>query len=411
MRPLATLTLAIAVAALAAFAGTARAQTCTSAPVEANIEPGLYSIRLQNGRSLDEDYGQWEPGTKVHGWDFHGGPNQLWAITKTADGGYMVRSAATAKALDITWRCHLETGCAAISWPSNAGASQVFRIRAVQGGHQLLLRSANKQLGLADGGTRNGNLAQLGEVGCGAHQLWKLDRLGRIAELKPPYDIKLGLVLNNYTPRRNQFDGSGERAFYRPNSSWLELKAFGQSLGRTSFDLPVQEIGPDRMWKVYVNDLAYNRSLARKLPASGRSGTLAFSLAFEEAGTEIISDCYNNFNCAAAGKPSFDLSAITLSILLTPRFDSARNTFSYDARTEFKANVSEQSICINNAFAFLCDLFFPDRASFIRAAVEEMANRRVNDASLRTPFELLLNSAAAGLRRMTVGSAGEVLFY
>ncbi len=402
--------LAIVFSTFVFAASAVHAQACSAAATEATLEPGLYTIRLQNGRALDEDYGKWEPGTTVQGWDFHGGSNQLWVITK-AVGGYLIRSAATAKALDITWRCHLEEGCAAITWPTNSGATQVFRIRSVQGAHQLVLRSANKQLGLAAGGAANGNIARLGALGCGSHQLWKLQRVGRVAEMRPPYDVKLGLVLNNYTSRRNQYDGSGERAFYHPNSSWIELKAFGRSLGRSNFDIPVREIGPDSMWKVYVNDLAYNRNVSAKLPVAGDKGALVFKLAFEEAGTEILSDCYNNFNCAAAGKPKFDLSAITLSIFLSPRFDQARNSFGYEARTEFKANISESSICVNNAFAFLCDLFFPDRASYIRAAVEDMATRRMNDPSLKTLFEALLNSSAGGLRRATVGAAGEVIFY
>ena len=375
---------------------------CSATP--ANLTAGVYTLRLSNGKSLDaEGWGSFVNGTPVQGWDFHGGPNQRWLITPAGEGRYLVRSAAVAKAIDAAFGW-------LITWRTNRGAGQLWRIEAARGMHRLRLAEGGRQLGLSGDIRVNGARARTDTPGCGAHQLWRLTRVSDYREVGRAEGIgrlmSIAVRLNNYTPIRNQFDGSGERAYFKPNDSSVAFQ-FGARRVAFPVPLPVLEVGPDRMFKTYVNDWNSNWTTI-----AGESGRLRFGVGFEDTGVEIITNCYNNFNCHV-GEPRFDFRNTVLNVFVRPRFDAAAGRFTFDAETRFSTDIAESGPCVNNFWAFLCDAFAPNRQSQVRDSLVRTVDANLTQGVGRAGLELVLNELARGtsLRNVTVGDDAELIFF
>jgi len=219
--------------------------------------------------------------------------------------------------------------------------------------------------------------------------------------------MSIGVRLNNYTPVLHQFDGSGERAYFKPNDSNVTFNFGSSRYGPFPISLPVLEVGPDRMFKTYVNDWNSNRTVV-----TGESGRLKLTVGFEDADVEIITNCYNNFNCFV-GEPRFDFRNTSMDVFIRPRFDAVAGRFTFDAETRFSTDISESGPCVNNFWAFLCNAFAPDRESLIRTKLVQTVNTNLAGGVGRAGLELVLNDLAGGtsLRSVTVGDDGELIFF
>lgn len=388
---------------------------CSATP--ATIEDGIYSIRLGNGKSLDASGGgTFNENAAVIAWDHHGGPNQRWLITTISTGRYLMRNASNAMAARANPLCAASANCMVGTTRATRGAEQQWIIEANSTGrYRIRDARTGKQLGIAGDIAANGGAAQTSATqGCSVHQLFDLTRLGAYRELSREDGIgrlmAINLRLNNFTPRQHEFDRSGERAFFRPNDSNLSFQVGGTTHGPFGIDIPVLELGPDRMFKTYINDWNTNTTTL----STDRRGAIIARVGFESDGVEIITNCYNNANCHV-GEPRFDLRDAVVTVNLRPRFDTPSNRFTFDATTDFTFAMSESGPCINNFWAFICDLALPDRASLLRTNVINQLNHNLtNPGSIgRIGLELVLNGYAGdgGFRNVTVGPNGELIFF
>ena len=164
------------------------------------------------------------------------------------------------------------------------------------------------------------------------------------------------------------------------------------------------------MYKIYINDWNSNSTTID----SDRNGAIKVSVGFEDDGVEIITNCYNNFNCHL-GEPRFDLSNSRVDVTIRPRFDEASSRFTFDAATAFNFEMAESGPCVDNVWAFICDWQLPDRESLLRAEVIKAFNKDLTDEDSRgrVMLETMLNSYAgnSGLRNVTVGPSGELIFF
>jgi hypothetical protein len=389
---------------------------CAATP--ATLADGLYSIRLGNGKSLDaSNGGTFTENAAVIGWDHNGNPNQRWLITSVSPGRYLLRNASNAMAARANPLCAARNNCMVGTTRATRGAEQQWIIEQISGGSSYRIRDARtgKQLQISGDIAANGGAAEVSPTqGCGAHQTFNIAPIGAYRELSREDGIgrlmAINLRLNTYTPTRNQFDPSGERAYFRPNDSNLSFQVGDTTHGPFPIDIPVLELGPDRMYKTYVND--WNTTATRL--STDRRGAIIAQVNFEDAGVEIITNCHNNLNCHM-GEPRFDLRDAVVTVTLRPRFDAPTNRFTFDAATDFRFAMSESGPCINNFWAFICDLALPDRASLLRTNVIDQLNYNLTEPGSigRIGLELVLNGYAGdgGFRNVTVGPNGELIFY
>ncbi|MDX2068421.1 MAG: hypothetical protein SFV55_08340 [Haliscomenobacter sp.] len=206
-----------------------------------------------------------------------------------------------------------------------------------------------------------------------------------------------GIRINNFTPRRHEFDPSGERAFWKPNDCFFRVD-FGGTHYRLPFSLDMVAGGPDNRCKAYINEWNSSRTTVNT-----RGGRLIMSFNFESAETELITDCYNNACCEGnpfcpgAGCPDFELNSAWVEMQLLPILSGGR--LRYSSEVIFKVDVRElgPDPCTNNFWAFLCDWgLIPrvgDRQNQIRRAIESNLRTKMDDPGLKAAIELALNNA------------------
>jgi hypothetical protein len=386
--------------------------SCVGTPT--TLADGVYTLRLQNGKSLDSiDGGSFTDGAAVQAWDFASSPNQRWIVTATDPGHFILRSAATAKSVSTGLLCGARAGCTIMTMRSLRAGNQVWYAEQTSPGLlRIRLASGGMQLTIGGDFGANGARAATGAVGCGASQLFRAERIGDYREVSRADGLgrlmSIDVHLNNYTPIAHQFDASGEHAYFRPHAANVGFAFGGRTFGPFQIDLPVIEVGPDRMYKVYVNDW---NSRSTTLNSDGH-GHIRAVVNFEDDGVEVITNCYNNFNCFV-GEPRFDMTNSRVTVVIQPRFDAGAGGFTFDATTAFDATISETGPCVNNFFAFICDLAVPDRAGILRDSVVNAINNNLTGGVGRAGLEGVLNSLAGGgsFHNVTVGDGGELIFY
>ncbi len=178
--------------------------------------------------------------------------------------------------------------------------------------------------------------------------------------------------LNNYTPIPNQYF-QNERQFLKPDDSYFKLNFNGYPF-RYPIPIDVMEVGPDNMFKLYVND--WNSNTITAVPENRR---IRVTLTMEDDGVEILGNCYNNFSCGFTSPPQFNYYNSKIDIYLTLK--PVNGHLSYDAEAIFTANVSESGPCVDNVFAFLCP---SNRASIIKSKLETKLNDILNEVTVKT---------------------------
>lgn len=190
------------------------------------------------------------------------------------------------------------------------------------------------------------------------------------------------LHLNNFTPTKYQYETDDNYAYENPTSSSLTIPSM--STVPWTFDSPVTRQDP---YSIYINDV--NSS---GFTTDAYNGDAYVTVAFESDGTEILGDCVNNIVCVC-GSPRLDLSNTTAVIPLT--FSPKDGAVIINAGdVSFTASIAETGPCVNNACAFLCDIFEPNRKSDMQTAIETFIEDFVdnNSALISGPFTQYLKT-------------------
>ncbi|MBX2845469.1 MAG: hypothetical protein KTR13_04570 [Saprospiraceae bacterium] len=203
--------------------------------------------------------------------------------------------------------------------------------------------------------------------------------------------------INNYTPNQNEFNATGERAFLLPGDSFFRMRAAGRDI-RMAFNIDMIEGGPDNRCKAYIND--WNTNSASSAVDGGRLRVL---MSFENAGIELVTNCYNNACCEGnpfcpgAGCPDYELNNAAIDLFLTPVMRG--NRLSYTSEVNFRADVGElgDDPCTDNFWAFLCDWdLVPrrgERQNMIRNAIQTEVRNQLDAPAIRAIVEGALAAA------------------
>ncbi len=178
------------------------------------------------------------------------------------------------------------------------------------------------------------------------------------------------LHLNNYTPRKHEFESDDNYAYENPKSSSLAIPSLGSV--PVAFDVPVTRQDP---YSIYVNDI--NSS---SFGTDAYNGEAYITIAFESDGVEIMGDCVNNIICIC-GSPQIDLDnpSVVIPLDFQPSSDGSLKITS--GNVAFTATASESGPCVNNACSFLCDVFAPNRNTDMQTAIEKFIGDYVDNNS------------------------------
>lgn len=155
------------------------------------------------------------------------------------------------------------------------------------------------------------------------------------------YRYREGDECDGRQPENSNFCRDAEFQFKHPCGSEIDFV-----IGQKVFDLMVPRVGPNSMYKVYVNNINSSR-----ISADASDQHLVIGVDFESNGTEIKLNCYNNAGCV--GDPAFELNDMHIDIKLKLTAEDDKITYN-DVEIELSADFENSGMCRDNAFAFLC---------------------------------------------------------
>ncbi|MFE3379959.1 RICIN domain-containing protein [Streptomyces anulatus] len=114
---------------------------------------GVYRISA-SGQAVDVPANSTVQGERLHGWKWHGGNNQRWAVTRNADGTHTLRNVNSGLCADVRDNS-TQARAPIIQWPCSGAANQRWTATWKNGGYTLAAKSSGLLLTLAspaDGG-------------------------------------------------------------------------------------------------------------------------------------------------------------------------------------------------------------------------------------------------------------------
>lgn len=361
----------------------------------ANLPNGIYRIRpAASSKYLDVANSDiTTPGARFQLWDYLGGLNQHFLIESTSNPNtYQVRLSASRRALQAT-PATMNTNGGAITLGNSTGAAhQRWRIQPIPGSNRYTIRLAANGKSLdagADTLGRNGGIVQIYDFNDRFNQQWVIEPVPGLRVIpRTTWQPRLQTLfnqtsvrLNNYTPNRNEFDRSSERAYFRPNDSFFRTVMGGREF-RLPISIPVMRRDPS---SIYVVDLNTNRIGSSFVGAANGydSGKLRINLGFESEGREFWTNCINNAGCFAIGDRSVEMNGARFRIDLEPMPASGGGiTYRNNVDASLNADIAVSG-CRDDLFAFLCDIFAPNAGGQIQRNVETTVESFFNSGTLR----------------------------
>jgi hypothetical protein len=372
--------------------------------VIAQVTSGDYIIKsaLDANKNLDIMWGRDENGNGLHLWDATNGDAQQFFIKATNEAGFFNILTKWGRAIDVAgFNRNLEAKVVTYdSYPQSD--NQKWQFIDAGNGYYYIKSKLGTYLDVQNANSAAGTIIWMYSFNGSNAQKWRLDspKVIQRARWYLPMQGVLQMAsvrINNFTPNRNQFNGSGERAFLKPNDSYFLMNVNGSPF-KMPFNLDMVEGGPDNRCKAYINDWNSNKTSVFVFKER-----LGIRINFESENTELITDCFNNGCCEGnpfcpgAGCPDFELNSAQIDIRINPKL--AQGRISYDSEIEFKVNVQENGNdpCTGNFWAFLCDWgLIPrqgDRQNRIRQAIETNLKNQLEHPTIRLVIEAALSKA------------------
>lgn len=194
--------------------------------------------------------------------------------------------------------------------------------------------------------------------------------------------------LNNFQPQKHRFFPDQERAYLIQNDSQLSL--LGESV---TFDIPIIRRDPV---SIYVSDIN-----SQRLSIDAGDNRAHISIAMESAGREIWTNCIANAGCFAIGDRDVHVDDMVLEAHLEIRAEAGQVTYNPN-NIEVSVNSSSVRVdgCHDDFFAFLCDIFLPDRESNIKSAIANNFRSTLASSSIRTQVSSALTRYVRDVMRV-----------
>ena len=330
--------------------------TLSSLCVQAIVRAGDYTIKsaLAANKNLDVMWGQNANGLGLHLWDTNNGDAQQFTISLSNEAGYYNIFTKWGKAVDVAG-FNPNAEAAVVTYDSYPQSdNQKWKFIDAGNGYYFIRSKLGTYLDVQYSNTNAGTPIWMYPFNGTNAQKWKLEAPVKVA--RSTWFVPIQRILqtasvriNNFTPNRNQFNSSGERAFLKPGDSFLNVNINGSTLP-LPFVLDMYEGGPDNMCKGYINDWNSNRT---NVFISNRQ--LVTRIGFENDKTELITDCYNHILCGTNPCPQYELNGAEIELKVTPKLADGRLTHDYNLVFRVQVREGGNDPCTGNFWAFLCD--------------------------------------------------------
>lgn len=208
-----------------------------------------------------------------------------------------------------------------------------------------------------------------------------------------PRDQWLGLLapsfsstqirLNNYTPERFANNPTEEFAYVEPDDSQIDFFV-GDDVFSFMFDIPVIRREPS---SIYVQDIN-----AQDVILGAGAGRATISIVMESDGRELWTNCIANAGCFAIGDRDVNADDMVIDIGLALQVEAGRITYDRDdIEVEVTADITISG-CNDDFFAFLCDLFRPDRENEIKTAIADAVRSQLRNGVVRAGISASFDS-------------------
>lgn len=202
-----------------------------------------------------------------------------------------------------------------------------------------------------------------------SHNIPKNDWIGVLNFALADLDFRI----NNYTSVKYENYEDQEHAYYVSNDCSISL--LGQSL---NFNIPVQRYEPLSIYVVDIN--------AQSASVNTTEGKLQISLSMESNGPEFWTNCVSNAGCFAIGNRNVNIEDFVINLRVQPIVESGRityNTENIEIDIDSEIRVSG---CNDDLFAFLCDIFMPDRENTIKNSISFEFEKFMKKEEIRSIF-------------------------
>ena len=193
-------------------------------PKAATIQTGIYIIKSAiGGKNMDVINGNNANGVGLHLWDAHGGDTQQFTIEPTNEAGYYFIKTKWGRAVDVAGY-NKNSGASLNTYDVHGQDNQKWKFIDVGNGYYNIQSKYGTYIDVRGGGSASGTqiwMSAYSTWGDNIAQRWKLEKgsgnfIPSSTWLTPISNALRNTYvrLNNYTPKQNQFNNTGERAFH-----------------------------------------------------------------------------------------------------------------------------------------------------------------------------------------------------
>jgi hypothetical protein len=220
----------------------------------------------------------------------------------------------------------------------------LWKLNAVANPFKLLNYHSNRYLAVEGGSKENGALLIQWDDNGQKDILWQFELQSTfiantkmnsdvVAALTPKAVIKysqwqpllnfllssLEIRINNFTPKDFEFTRDNTYRWQKPDDCLFKI-GFGANAYSETFNLAPMRQEP---FTIYVNALNKDRGVV-----SHENGKIKLRITFEQADTEIRTNCIDNFMCGGTGNPNFNIVNPAIEILIKPVIANGQLSYS-----------------------------------------------------------------------------------
>ena len=165
---------------------------------DAPVSNGTYTLETLGDKGMDIKNGATSNGTRIHIWNLTQNKNQLYTLTRSADGFYTIKNVASSRVIDVS-NASTENGAAIQLYTSNNSCAQKWIIEKSGSGYRFLSACSGKAIDVpgANIGSVNTNLQIYTANGTNA-QVWVMKELQTIEDGEYILQSSVGSKSSNF---------------------------------------------------------------------------------------------------------------------------------------------------------------------------------------------------------------------
>lgn len=354
---------------------------------------GRYTIQSAvAGKHLDVQWGNASAGTPLHLWPGNNGTAQRFRLINAGDNYFYIQSILGRYV--YAGENGQQRSIVAIGDRQNKDTYK-WRFENAGGGYHFIRSKSGQYMDVQWGSSEDGTPIWMWPGNRGAAQKWKLHSIDAPEDAvsiasglwTSAFSVALQGVdirINNFTPTDFEFTNDNTYRWQKENDSHFKMESAGMAPYERVFNLKPFRKEP---MTIYIHDLNLSRSRV-----SHQNGKIKVSFIFETNGTEVRTNCIDNFICGGVGNPNFNIDNPVIDVLFEPIVSSGQLTYQ-NAEVDFRGQLNHEGfnmgVEILQAIANM--LNFDVNGEVSRQANTHFSNY-LNDAGIKRTITTFLNN-------------------